>query len=266
MLTPVIPEVYLIPCASRKRSARAPARDLYESPLFRKMRAVVEELGAPWFILSAKHGLMKPGQQVDPYDLTLNDMRVSERRSWAQGVVAQMERALPPVDRVVVLAGQKYREFLMDWLTRRAPVVDTPLAHLPIGRQQQFLDAWLATLQRGDSAPPPIVRAPGTQASSGPARKLSGNHRARVRGSGAGPSKYGALHDFLATRSERVVELAFSEIGPMVGGLPRSAYAHRPWWANVRSSPQARAWLDAGRQASVDWAARTVRFLGDGTG
>ena len=258
--------VYLLPCASRKRNARAPARDLYESPLFRKMRAVAEETGAPWFILSAKHGLLEPGQQVDPYDLTLNDMRVSERRSWARGVIAQMERSLPPVDRVVVLAGQKYREFLMDWLTRISAVVDTPLAHLPIGLQLQFLDAWLAGLPQGHSVPPPVVRAPAPPASSGYPGNPPDRPRAPAGGSAAGPSKYRALHDFLAARSERIVELPCSEIALMVGQLPRSAYARRPWWANVRSSPQARAWLDAGRRASVDWEARTVRFLADETG
>ncbi len=107
--------ICLVPCASRKCSSRALARDLYESALFRKMRAVVEELGTPWFILSAKHGLVQPDQPVDPYDLTLKDMRVSERRLWAERVIGQMERVLPPADRVVVFAGKTYREFLMDW-------------------------------------------------------------------------------------------------------------------------------------------------------
>ena len=147
--------IYLVPCASRKRSSRAPACDLYESALFRKMRAVVDELGTPWFILSAKYGLVHPDQPVDPYDLTLKDMRVSERRLWAGKVIGQMERVLPPADRVVVFAGMTYRQFLMDWLKGRSPVVETPLAHLPIGRQQQYLDAWLTALRRGDARPPP---------------------------------------------------------------------------------------------------------------
>ena len=258
--------VYLVQCVSRKRSTRAPARELYESPLFRKMRAVVEEVGAPWFILSAKHGLLRPEAHIDPYDLTLNEMRASERRSWATGVIAQMERTLPRADRVVVLAGHTYREFLMHWLTRRWPVVDTPLAHLRIGRQQQFLDAWLEALRRGETSSPATMRATGAPASPKPKREPYCHHRVPMCASGAGSSKYGALHDYLATSSEPIVELAFSEIAQMVGGLPRSAYAHRPWWANDRSHSQARAWLDAERRASVDWAARTVRFLGDESG
>ena len=245
--------ICLVPCASRKRSSRALARDLYESALFRKMRAVVEELGTPWFILSAKHGLVQPDQPVDPYDLTLKDMRVSERRLWAERVIGQMERVLPPADRVVVFAGKTYREFLMDWLRGRSAAVETPLARFPIGRQQQYLDAWLAALRRGDAKPP--------RSAYEPAPDTAGQRPVLARNSVAGPSKYQPLHDFLATRREPAVELAFAEVARLVGGLPRSAYAYRPWWANRPNSPQARAWLDAGRQVSIDWAGRTVRFL-----
>lgn len=253
--------VCLVPCASRKRSARAPARDLYESALFRKMRAVVEELGSPWFILSARHGLVQPDQQLDPYDLALKDMRASERRSWAKRVIGQMESVLPPADRIVVFAGKTYREFLMAWLMGRSPVVETPLAHLAIGRQQQYLVAWLAALRRGDATRPPTMREQGKRTSSEPAPEPPGQRRLLARGGMDGRSRYRPLHDFLATRSEQVVELTFAEVDRLLGGLPRSAYAHRPWWANHRNSPQARAWLDAGRQVSIDWAARIVRFL-----
>ena len=163
-----------------------------------------------------------------------------------------MERVLPPADRVVVFAGKNYREFLMDWLKGRSAVVETPLARLSIGRQQQYLDAWLAALRRGDDKP----RSPYE-----PAPVTAGQGSVLARTSLTGLSKYQALHDFLTTRSEPAVELTFAEVGRLVGGLPRSAYAHRPWWANRRNSPQAKAWLDAGRQVSIDWAARTVRFL-----
>lgn len=252
--------VCLVPCASRKGDTPARARDLYRSPLFLKMRAVVERLGVPWFILSAKHGLLRPEERIDPYDLTLNEMRVTERRSWSRNVIRQMEGSLLPVERVIVLAGQRYREFLMDWLMRHASRVETPLAELRIGEQLQFLEAWLRSATRGDGLPPATaseepVHAPAKAAYEGPQRVST------PRGTGRS-SRYDPLRTFLETRTEAAVELSFSEIDRMVGGLPRSAYAHRPWWANDSGHSQARAWLDAGRQASVDWSSRTVRFLG----
>ena len=251
--------VCLVPCASRKGVTPARARDLYRSPLFLKMRAVVEELDAAWFILSAKHGLLRPEERIDPYNLTLNTMRVAERRSWARKVIGQMEEGLLPVDRVIVLAGHKYREFLMDWLTRHASRVETPLAGLRIGKQLQLLDAWLRDAEHGNGL---SLTATGRRAASTPAKT---GHRATQTGGysrGPGPvSRYAPLRAFLETRTEPVVELSFAEVDRIVGGLPRSAYAHRPWWANDRSHSQAGAWLDAGRKASVDWSLRAVRFL-----
>ena len=239
--------IYLVPCAARKRSTRAAARDLYTSSLFGKMRAVAERYGTRWFILSAKHGLLDPKQVIEPYDETLNKMRVAARRDWARRVQAQMEKRLPKADRIVVLAGKNYREYLMDGLRRHAPEVTAPLAHLGIGKQLQQLDRWLSG-SCSDDAP-----AGGSTPSSTSSEPASGG------ASSSRGSKYDPLRQFLARCREDSVELKFSQVADLVGGLPRSAYAYRPWWANS-GHVQARAWLDAGRQASIEWKARRVTF------
>src|SRR6266508_6085183 len=63
-------KLYLVSCVSEKRSAPSAARDLYVSSLFRKARAFVEAQHAPWFILSAEHGLVHPDTVIAPYDRT----------------------------------------------------------------------------------------------------------------------------------------------------------------------------------------------------
>ena len=77
-------------------------------------------------------------------------------------------------------------------------------------------------------------------------------------------SKYDALRDHLQTLPpERPVEMAFSEVAALVGGLPPSAHNHRAWWSNQQagSRPQARAWLDAGRTVeAVSLTAERVTF------
>lgn len=74
-------------------------------------------------------------------------------------------------------------------------------------------------------------------------------------------SRYEALTAFLAERSDPVVEMTFSELDRLVGGLPDSARKHPAWWSNSRSSqPQARFWLDAKRRATPDFNAGRVRF------
>jgi hypothetical protein len=130
--------VYLISCVSKKRCTAAQARDFYISDWFLKARACVEGIGSPWFILSAEHGLVPPDRILCPYERTLNAMSKPERREWAARVTTQMDSSLPAADRIVVLAGLRYREFLMDYLRQRA-AVEVPMEGLSIGRQLRYL-------------------------------------------------------------------------------------------------------------------------------
>jgi hypothetical protein len=136
---PSVGELFLISCVAMKLASPAPAKDLYQSHWFVLARRYVEARGAPWFILSAKHGLVGPDDLIEPYELTLNTMDVADRRAWARRVQAQMEARLPQANRIIVFAGQRYREFLMDYLRRRASAVHVPMKGLRIGEQLSWL-------------------------------------------------------------------------------------------------------------------------------
>ena len=138
--------VYLVSCVGKKRSEPTLAKDLYVSRWFLLARAYVEATGCPWFILSAKHGLVAPDQMLAPYEQTLNTMSVVERRAWASRIQAQMEQQLPATSRIVVFAGLRYRKNLIDYLRQRAPVVEVPMEGLPIGKQLQWLRLGVARL------------------------------------------------------------------------------------------------------------------------
>jgi hypothetical protein len=131
--------VYLISCVSRKLKTPARAQDLYVSSWFLKARDYVSKTGSPWFILSAEYGLVPPDRVIAPYERTLHAMRKPERQEWAGRVQALLDTMLPIVDRIIVLAGMRYREFLMGNLRRRVPTVEIPMEGLTIGRQLQFL-------------------------------------------------------------------------------------------------------------------------------
>lgn len=65
--------IVVIPCGGKKRDGSHLARDLYTGPYFkaayRYATSVVPE--SQVFILSAKYGLVQPGQRLDSYELTL---------------------------------------------------------------------------------------------------------------------------------------------------------------------------------------------------
>lgn len=130
---------YLISCVGQKQPTPAKAKDLYISAWFTKARAYVERSSDPWFILSAEHGLVDPEITIAPYEKTLNTMGVRSRREWAAKVISQMRKRLPQCDRIVVFAGARYREFLMDYLRTRAPRVLIPMEGLAIGEQLSWL-------------------------------------------------------------------------------------------------------------------------------
>jgi hypothetical protein len=78
-----------------------------------------------------------------------------------------------------------------------------------------------------------------------------------------GVAKYDKLFEWLCQQPDQAVELAFTDIDHLVGGLPASARRHRAWWANEIDGAhvQASAWLNAGREVdSVDVNAARVRF------
>ena len=131
-------DVYLVSCVGKKQPRAVAARELYLSDWFRKARAYVEATGAPWFILSAEHGLLDPSTVISPYDRTLNAMSVADRRAWAATVLDQLKEVLHETDDVVIFAGQRYRKFLLDGLRPMCRRVDVPLAGLGIGQQLQW--------------------------------------------------------------------------------------------------------------------------------
>ncbi|MGE4340214.1 MAG: DUF6884 domain-containing protein [Pigmentiphaga sp.] len=58
----------LVSCVSQKLTRPAPARLLYRSEWFLKVRKVVESQKADWLILSALHGVVAPDAEIAPYE------------------------------------------------------------------------------------------------------------------------------------------------------------------------------------------------------
>jgi hypothetical protein len=129
--------VVLVSCVKSKLSHSAPARALYTSAWFEKVRVIVEASGARWFVLSSRYGLVAPNVEIVPYDYTLNSLGVSERQAWAKDVLKAL--LLTSEKRVVMFAGDRYREFLMEPLQRNGIKIEVPMAHLRRGEQLSWL-------------------------------------------------------------------------------------------------------------------------------
>ncbi len=131
--------VALVACVSKKSSVPRPARDLYESDWFLKSSAYAEQTADQWFILSAKYGLVDPQKVIAPYDVTLNRMPANDRRVWAYRVMSELGNQVSKGDRIVFLAGEKYRERLIEPLEDLGCNVEIPMKGLRIGEQLRWL-------------------------------------------------------------------------------------------------------------------------------
>lgn len=130
-------DVILIGGAKTKQTFAAPASELYISPLFRCAREYAEQSGAPWFILSAEHGVLGGEVIVEPYDCAQGDLPARARQHWALLVASQLEGLLGSLTgkSIEVHIGSKYATPLRRLLSERGATVTEPLAGLPLGRR-----------------------------------------------------------------------------------------------------------------------------------
>jgi len=129
--------IVLIACSSKKLSESARARDLYISPLFQLSFAYAEALNPDAiYILSAKHGFVRPDHILLPYDESLREMGATEMKKWAERVLMGLRLVADPWNNeFIILAGERYRRYLEPQLMN----VQVPLKGLRIGQQLQFL-------------------------------------------------------------------------------------------------------------------------------
>jgi len=92
--------VILIQCVSSKRDKRLPAKDLYDSVYFDAMKRYAEASDDDYRILSAKHGLLHPEVEIDPYD----EFGLSDEQ--AASIATTLATA--GINHVEVIAGRKY--------------------------------------------------------------------------------------------------------------------------------------------------------------
>lgn len=128
--------IALVACTKRKHRGTMQARDLYAaSRWFQAARAYAEQHDA-WYILSARYWLVRPEQQINPYQESLYWMSALQRRNWACRVWEQLTKTDLPADTTfVLLAGRVYREPLMVFIEWAGHPWQAPLAGYGYARQ-----------------------------------------------------------------------------------------------------------------------------------
>jgi cytoplasmic iron level regulating protein YaaA (DUF328/UPF0246 family) len=133
-------KIALISCTKLKANYECTTREMYqESTLFRKAIKYIEQQDYDnWYVLSAKYGLLKQGDVIQPYDVTLNTMRASDRKKWSDFVIKQIDNLDMQITDIDFYAGVKYRENLIPALVKKRFICTVPLQGKGIGEQLQF--------------------------------------------------------------------------------------------------------------------------------
>ncbi|SEB45795.1 DUF6884 domain-containing protein [Paenibacillus sp. GP183] len=128
----------LISCTKLKQDKACLAREMYlKSTLFSKAVRYIELKGYDdWFILSAKYGLLNKDEVIEPYDVTLNNMKSAEKKEWSRKVADQIQSL--KLKNVDFYAGANYREHLLPLLDAQGVKFNVPLLGKGIGEQLQF--------------------------------------------------------------------------------------------------------------------------------
>lgn len=120
----------VIPCGKDKQAVPAPARNLYVGSSFRLARAAAMSTGLPWFILSAKYGLLHPDTVIAPYEVTYG-----RGSGCPASTVRDQARDLIPTGTVVSLCPLAYTDVLRAAIGRDR--VAAPLTGMRTGYQRQ---------------------------------------------------------------------------------------------------------------------------------
>lgn len=127
-----------ISCVSMKSNKACEVKDMYISPLFKYSYKFASNAGVnEIYILSAKYGVIKDDKIIEPYNTTLNKMSRDERIQWSENVNLKLEDIIKNDDKILLLAGSKYIEFLK--FNVPSSNIYNPLKNMPIGKRLQYL-------------------------------------------------------------------------------------------------------------------------------
>ena len=120
--------IVLIGSSGATAAAPDAAGRLFGSVGFARAREHAVHSRLPWFVLSAKHGLLEPEDVVAPYDLELGDASTVYRSAWGEWVAAQLgERVQLAGATVEVHGGVDFAQPLRQPLARRGAALELPL-------------------------------------------------------------------------------------------------------------------------------------------
>lgn len=141
----MVDNIIIIQCSNSKKSQQTKASELYTSERFNLSKKIAEKYAKTWFILSAKHGLIEPDKLVTPYDRTITDFSVDEKKEFISNVINQITKLELTNKRLIFLTDPDYTDEIVNFLKNTCSDIISPFSQIKremwINYLNQLLDS-----------------------------------------------------------------------------------------------------------------------------
>ena len=138
--------IILLMCGKNKLPHKAKAKDLYTSPRFQKSIQYAKTITdySCIYVLSAKHGILELEKEIEPYDKSVYEMTIQEKKIWADMVIKSLNKVSDiKADKYIFLTDDDYSEFLLPFLNN----FELPLKGIPQDEHIDFYNEKLSSLE-----------------------------------------------------------------------------------------------------------------------
>lgn len=86
-------KIALLSCTKDKLLYKSKVKDLYSASIHFKntLQKIQKENFDYIYVISAKHGVLELDQEINPYNFTLSELSVLEKRKWAKNIANQLK-------------------------------------------------------------------------------------------------------------------------------------------------------------------------------
>ena len=129
--------IVFIGCVKLKQNKECKAEDMYISSLFKYSLLYAKKLNPTnIFILSAKYGVLDLNKIIKPYEETLSDKNIYDKKRWAYKCYKQLEeKNIDFNEEAIWLCGNNYNQYLSQKFKNNK----FPLANLRMGYRLKYL-------------------------------------------------------------------------------------------------------------------------------
>ena len=136
----------IIGCSGQKNKYSSKSEDLYCSARFLAAKAIAKHIGSERRILSAKHGLIRNSEIVEPYDLSILELSPDDHIAWAKENAQRILKLTKDVDHIVYIGDELYFAEIKKILEKKRNNIFLPLGNVDKKNSVSWLNSWLETV------------------------------------------------------------------------------------------------------------------------